>query len=72
LTILVIPGEEHKLWSSSLCSFFHPLVTWALFSKLTLKCARFYSSEPEQNYSIPKFINLQQLEHKRNLYQETR
>jgi hypothetical protein len=31
LIILIIIGEEHKLWSPSLCSFLQPPVTSSLF-----------------------------------------
>jgi hypothetical protein len=30
-SILIIPVEEYKLWSSSLCSFLQPPVPWSLF-----------------------------------------
>jgi hypothetical protein len=31
LIIVIILGEEYMLWSSSLCSFLQPPVTWYLF-----------------------------------------
>jgi hypothetical protein len=41
LIILIILGEGHKLWSSSLCSFLQPPVTLALFGQSILLNALF-------------------------------
>jgi hypothetical protein len=30
--ILIILGREHRFWSSSLCSYLHPLITSSKFS----------------------------------------
>jgi hypothetical protein len=37
LITLIMLGEEHKLWSSSLCSFLHPPVTSSLLGPTSAK-----------------------------------
>jgi hypothetical protein len=58
LIILIIPGEEYKSCSSSLCSFLHPPVTSSLFGRNnflstlflnTLSCTYFTLSDKMSN-----------------------
>jgi alpha-amylase/alpha-mannosidase (GH57 family) len=53
LIILIILGEEYKLWSYSLCSFLQPPVTWALFSPNV-----FLSTLFSNTYSLCSSLNV--------------
>jgi hypothetical protein len=44
LIISIIPGEDYKLWSSSLCSFLHPPVTSSLFRQAILFSTLFWNT----------------------------